>query len=76
MKRAPNVDVFVETDRGAFIAYAVHVNNRSHACLHGAVRAAFRKYPNARGVEARYITDEPVTRVYVPSRRRYFAIEA
>jgi hypothetical protein len=39
----------------AWFEYVVHVVNRSRHALRGAVRAGFRKYPNACNVEAAFV---------------------
>jgi hypothetical protein len=48
------VHVVVETSACSFAEYSVHANNRSRHALSGAIRNAFRKYPNARSVEAEF----------------------
>lgn len=35
--------------------YTVHVVNRSKHALRGAIRAAWRKYPNASSVDAQFV---------------------
>jgi hypothetical protein len=53
-RRDNPVDVTVEVEHGVYIAWTSHVVNRSHHALSGTVRAAWRRYPNALSVEARF----------------------
>jgi hypothetical protein len=53
------VKVTVETQHSvlgsAWFQYVVHVVNHSQHALRGAVRAGFRKYPNAQSIEAAFV---------------------
>jgi hypothetical protein len=69
------VRVALETRESNLVVYTVHVVNRSRHALHGAVRGAFRKYPDARRVEAEFL-DDYASRLSLPASNRAHAQEA
>jgi hypothetical protein len=69
------VHVVVETNEASFVHYTVHVVNRSRHALTGALRGAFRKFPDARSAEAEFAGND-TTRLTLFAAHRAHAQEA